>query len=407
MRVIIAVVLLASLTVISRAQTPVQRYLKAQQLWLSHRPDGMTWDDGSPEAKAAIETMWDAVIDAANDYLVAHPAATPHQVESALTAIKPLVDPRTEVELNVTALKLQPELFAIAFSNYTASIVFVLHPQHYKPQVWRIDHAAEQAKDARGYLQAWQSARAADACRDREPKGTYGTCGPLNANIGALPNEASGAPRFYIYASYSKDMGALFLDQTSIWRWDGDHAELRWINAYNLSADGEESDISYRDGELSILEKRFPRTFSSCNSCFEPTTLHRLSIKPNSIEDLGKTSRAPELDLIDELFWRIAHNQPTSSIATPQVVTTLRQPILEAKANWEKIDPKTFYIGMLGDWSVVPTLDGSKVCFTADELGRFTFTLHKDPHSHSLITAVTQANSDKEPCPVKGAIRHN
>jgi hypothetical protein len=264
-----------------------------------------------------------------------------------------------------------------------------------------------QGKDPSGFLRAWQSARAADACRDKEPKGTYGTCGPLNANVGTLPNEASGAARFYINASYSKDMGALFLDQTSIWRWNGDHAELLWIGAYNLSADGEESDILYRNGELSILEKRFPRTFGSCNSCFEPTTLHRLRITPDSIEDLGKTSRVPELDLIDELFWRIAHNQPTSSIATPQVVTTLRQPILEAKASWEKIDPKTFYIGMLVDWSVIPTPNGSKVCFTADELGRFTFTLHRDPHSHSMITTVTQASSDKEPCPVKGTIRHN
>lgn len=87
-------------------------------------------------------------------------------------------------------------------------------------------------------------------------------------------------------------MGALFLNQTSIWRWDGDHAELLWIDAYNLSAGGEESDILYRNGELSILEKRFPRTFSSCNGCFEPTTLHRLRITPDFIEDLGKVSRA-------------------------------------------------------------------------------------------------------------------
>jgi hypothetical protein len=53
-------------------------------------------------------------------------------------------------------------------------------------------------------------------------------------------------------------MGALFLNQASIWRWDGDHAELLWIDAYNLSAGGEESDILYRNGELSILEKEIP-----------------------------------------------------------------------------------------------------------------------------------------------------
>jgi hypothetical protein len=407
MRFIPVVLLLVSLTVTSLAQTPAQRYLKAEQLWLSHRPDGMTWDDDSPEAKVAIEAMWDAAIDAANDYLVAHPTATPHQIQSALTAIKPVADPRIDLSPNVTAFKLSPELFAISFSDYTASIVFVLHPQPGKPQVWRIDHATTQTKDPRGYLRAWQTARAADACHDKEPKGTYGTCGPLNANIGDLPNETSGAPRFYVDASYSKDMGALFLKQTSIWRWDGDHAELLWIEAYNLSADGEESDIYFRNGELSILEKRFPRTFGSCNGCFEPTTLHRLRITPDAIEDLGELSRAPELDLIDELFWRIAHNQSTSSIATPQVVAVLRQPILEAKTSWQKIDPKSFYVGMLTDWSVIPTPEGSRVCFTADDFGRFTFTLHKNPQGRSLITTVTQANSDKEPCPVRGAIRHN
>jgi len=151
----------------------------------------MTWDDDSSEAKIAIEAMWDGVIDAANDYLVAHPTATSHQIQSALTAIKPVADRRIDLPPNVTALKLRPELFALSFSDDPASIVFVLHPQPGKPQVWRIDHAATQTKDRRGYLRAWQSANAADACRDKEPKGTYGTCGPLNANIGALPNEAS------------------------------------------------------------------------------------------------------------------------------------------------------------------------------------------------------------------------
>jgi hypothetical protein len=195
---------------------------------------------------------------------------------------------------------------------------------------------------------------------------------------------------------YSKDMGALFLN-----------AELLWIEAYNLTADGDQSDIYYRPGELSILEKRFPRTFSSCNGCFEPTTVHRLRITPDSIDDLGELSRAPELDLIDDLFWRIAHNQTTSSIATPQVAATLRKPVSEAAAESKKIDPAFFYVGMLGDWSVVPTPDGSKVCFTSDDLGRLTFTLHKDPQGNSLIAAVTRSDNDNKPCPIKGAIRHN
>jgi hypothetical protein len=154
MRLVSVVLFAVFFTINSLAQTPAQRYLRAEQFWLSHRPDGMTWDDDSPEAKAAIETMWDAIIDAANDYLVAHPTATSRQIESALTAIKPVVDPRTDVELNVTALKIQPELFTISFSNYTASIVFVLHPQPGKPQVWRIDQATMQGKDPSGFLRA-------------------------------------------------------------------------------------------------------------------------------------------------------------------------------------------------------------------------------------------------------------
>jgi hypothetical protein len=406
MRLVAFALLVASFSTNLLAQTPAQRYLAAEKQWLSHRPDGMTWDDDSPEAASAIDAMWNAIIDAANDYIVAHPTATSHQIESTLVAIKPVADPRTDLPLNVSVLKLKPELFAISFSDYTASIVFVLRPQQGKPQVWRIDNATPQTSDPDGLLRAWKSARAGDACRDKEPKGTYGTCGPLSARIGALPIEASGQPRFYIDASYSKDMGALFLNQTSIWRWDGESAQLLWIKAYNLSAgDEEDSSLSYRNGEFSILEKRFQRTFVSCNSCFEPTKLQTLRITPDSIEDLGESSRTPELDIIDELFWRIAHNQPTSSIATSQAVATLRQPILDAKASWEKIDPKTFYIGMLGDWSVIPTQNGSKVCFTADDIGRLNFTLHGDPHGHTLISDITRADSDKAPCPVKGAIR--
>jgi hypothetical protein len=198
----------------------------------------MTWDDDSSEAKIAIEAMWDGVIDAANDYLVAHPTATPHQIQSALTAIKPVADRRIALPPNVTALKLRPELFAVSFSDDPASIVFVLHPQPGKPQVWRIDTRRHKQKTGAAISVHGKVPTPPMHAAIRSPKAPTAPAAHSTPTL-ALCQTRPRAPRFYIDASYSKDMGALFLNQTSIWRWDGDHAELLWIDAYNLSAGGE------------------------------------------------------------------------------------------------------------------------------------------------------------------------
>lgn len=188
-------------------------------------------------------------------------------------------------------------------------------------------------------------------------------------------------------------MGALVLRQTSVWRWDVDHAELLWIKTYNFSLDVDEG-IHYLEGMLSIIEKRFPRTFTSCNGCFEPTTEQRLRITPTSVEDLGERTRIPELDLIDELFWRIAHNLSTNSITTPEVRAKLQRPILDITKDSKSDDPSSFYIGMLDDWAVTRGNDGSQVCIIVGELNPLNFTL-----SHGKIASVAERKETSGMCP--------
>jgi hypothetical protein len=79
---------------------------------------------------------------------------------------------------------------------------------------------------------------------------------------------------------------------------------------------------------------------------------------------------------------------------------------LEAKAESKKIDPAFFTSACSAIGQLYPLQNGSKVCFTSDDLGGLTFTIRKDPLGHSLITAFVRATSDNKPCPVRGAIRH-
>ena len=100
------------------------------------------------------------------------------------------------------------------------------------------------------------------------------------------------------------------------------------------------------------------------------------SVTPNGVDNLGKQSTIPKLDLIDELFWRLSEGKSTASIATPQMSQLLRPQIVDAKRECHKIEPNFFSVGMLDDFSIHRSAQRAKVCFTADgDVGRLYFNL--------------------------------
>jgi len=80
--------------------------------------------------------------------------------------------------------------------------------------------------------------------------------------------------------------------------------------------------------------------------------MQRLRITPDGVDNMGKQSTMPELDLIDELFWRLSEGKSTANIATLQVSQLLRPQIVDAKRESHKIEPNFFSVGVLDDFSV-------------------------------------------------------
>jgi hypothetical protein len=126
--------------------------------------------------------------------------------------------------------------------------------------------------------------------------------------------------------------------------------------------------------------------------------LQRLRITPTGVEKLGKVSTTLELDLIDELFYRLAHGQPTSEIAASQVVQVLRPPILDAKRESRKIARNWFSTGMLGDLAYERHGDVERVCFTADDIGRLYFMMKLTESKPVFIARAEQPSGNYDDC---------
>ncbi len=95
----------------------------------------------------------------------------------------------------------------------------------------------------------------------------------------------------------------------------------------------------FANGIFTIGQKEDFRTFYSCGMCNGRQIQHRLRLTPTGIEDLGKRSLSPTLDLVDELLWRLGHNRSTSDIASAQVAKLPKPQFESAKSESEKISP--------------------------------------------------------------------
>lgn len=383
------------------AETPAQRFRAAHAEWTAHRPDGMTWHDDSAAAVAALNAMWSAVGQVGVDFLATHSAAGARDLSHELASLLPEADPRLGPPLSADSLEIRPGLFLVAFNSYPAGTVFAIDRKSQGAVViWKLSLGGAQINDPRDLLASWHSSRAGDACVTKNAYAS-GVCGPMTSvSIGSLPPSRGGQPRFYISATYAKDMGATVGEQISIWSWTNDTPKLEWINLY---AEGGEEEtvpngIEYRDGMLRIAEKHEFKTFPSCGDCAGRQMIRQIRVTPDGLQDQGLTSVHPQLDLIDDLFEKIANGQPATAIASQQVVSFL-QPLLQtAQKESHLIDPNWFSVGMLDGYKLTPRDKGYSLCFQADELGPLTFTLERT--SIGYFVSHVSENSDAEQCDI-------
>lgn len=374
-----------------------ERYREAKHIYDEHSQPGFQHDD-SPAALKALKDMWAASADEVTQLLSHNQGATAMDIDTALCNLESQTDCAPSSD-GANVVKLAASLFLVAQSSEETGTVFVVGLRDGKPGLlWSINTAEPQQLDRRGLLAAWRVDRSGNAC-GKATGYNFARCGPLYAEVGLLTPTATGEPRFYIDAGYAQAAGATIGHQTSVWRWDGTIANLLWIDTHLVMID-QKTGNSFSDGVLTIGEKVEFRSFFSCGSCEGRQMLHRLRVTPSGIEDLGKTSTTPELDLIDELFWRLAHGKETSDIASPQVSHLLKPQIFESKALSKKIESDYFTTGMLGDVAITRGNSTKQLCFTVDgDIGRLYFTLKSTPGGQMTITHVVQPSGQFGDCP--------
>jgi len=392
--------LLGAVCRLTIAQSPIQHYRDAAKLFRDHTQGDFLHDD-SPAGIAALQSMWSASSEAVIQLISRNPDATAKDVDAALCELPSSEGDCGEKEgAQRSAVALGPHLFLASQFSGEAGTVFIVGMRGGKAVLlWSIDSAGRENADPQGLLGAWRADRAGGHCRETGSGHPPGTCGPLYAALGVLTPDANNQPRFYVDAGYAQIMGATVGHQTSVWRWDGDTAHLLWIDWHDFMID-QRIGTEYKNGILTIGEKDEFRSFYGCGSCEARQIVRRLRVRPTEIEDLGKISTTPELDLIDELFWRLAKRQPTNDIAAPEVSRLLGPQIAVAKEDSRKIDPAWFSTGMLDDISIKRDGEFEHVCFTVDgDIGRLYFTLQGSPGTKAKIVKVSQPTGEYGDCP--------
>ncbi len=403
------------------AQQAAQQYKAAQSILKAHTSEDGILNDDSPEARSALAKMWGAAGQAVIEILGSHPNASPQEIDNQLckqgiaaAGCNEGFSPQHDI------VRLGTDLYAVAVATETGGTVLIIGRRNGKPaQLWSLAAASvTRQRDPQDLIGAWLPDRTGLACRkDGSPVGKTarlserrlacrkdgsphnpGSCGPLYSELGLLPENAQGRPRFYIDAGYEQLMGATIGKQTSLWQWDGDHAELLWINIYPFMIDQALGTSFDNDkGTLHVGEKGEFRTMNSCGSCIDRPLDQSVLITKTGIEDLGIRSLTPELDRINDLFWRLQKGQPTIRIAAPQVTSFLKRGIVEAKQYSKKVDPSWFSVGMIDSSTVRLTSSGADVCLEPDsEFGTLKFTLKRLIDGGYFIEHVAAAPSGEE-----------
>jgi hypothetical protein len=372
----------ALLAVTAHTQTsPTTRFRAAEKVWMDHQGDGAPFHDDSPEAIAAMNSMRRTAIEVVTQLLAKRPDSTAAQLQRILTTLT-----GNTAVVGSEALQLQPGVFAIAFNDFPSSILFIVRTRpRSSPLVCSITSPGPQPIDTGHRLNGWLATRSGNRCQENmRIHYLLDTCGPLSASIGLLPSDVQGNPRFYLDADYSKEAGILIGKQTSIWRWNQDHAELLWLGYYAYNPD-QDSGVHFRNGELRIDQKDSFHTFFANNSDSPRHMLQRVRVTPTGVEDLGVRSLDPELDLVDNLFDRIARGQPADRLASPEVIRQLRPDVRRAK----DAKDKTAYFGMIEDWSLHRHPVNTALCLSFDDSGPYYFTLHHEPNGAMRVTSVS------------------
>jgi hypothetical protein len=306
--------------------------------------------DSDPKSPALQDREWALIADWVAAYLNAHPAATAREVDAAIHDL--------DADLYHSAIELSPHTFVVAANRVEIGTFFIV------------------ARDSGEYHSVWNVKDFA-ATHDVQDDGishwsAHGKA-PLFGKAGALFDNENGNSRFYVDATYQSE-GFTVDKQLSIWEWNRAAATSVLMGDYAYSLDSAEG-VTF-DGKLlraHTKEGDF-KTFFSCGGCKEPPGEWTIRVTPRGVEDLGHRRLTPELDLIDDLYYRIQRRMPVSNIAAPDVTKELTHAIDDIRDD-SSVTNDYSPLGMLMDWKVEHQDQYMRICISTDDPGRYLFKL--------------------------------
>ncbi len=382
--------------------SPEERYTQAAAV-LAHGCRGTGCDFGveAPKEQAALGALWQATQDWTLSWLGAHPDwSLPTWRNAIMNWRTNNLRPAAPSDIFL----LRPGLYAV-FAQYgeMGNVFLVEQRDGHFTIVWDIRNA-----DPGNFpiLKAWRTDQDSGDCRVHEDVWT-GLCGPLYAGqIHMLPNDGQGRLRFVIEATYAQAAETTVGGQLSVWSLDGTTPRLQWAKKYTYNFE----DIAWkRNGDLlTIRATDWWHMFFTCGTCIGRQMNWTIRIRPDGIDDLGMVPVVPELDAVDELFYRVWKHQPADELAIPEVLAAAAKIIAGlqedkaamAKENHETIDPNYLFLGMLGGEPKAAVLrKGREVCLVTDDSGPILIKFVSRAGKLFATELIQFPQSETETCP--------
>lgn len=325
-----------------------------------------SWIDDDPESPKLLARQWSLMGEWVAAWLNAHPSEGAASVKAAISDL--VTDGESQY------IRLSDYALLVAAPSPIGNVFIVAKSAGQFRLAWSTaDLQRAQGKDAE-ILTAWRPENAR-----HEGRGPYyaasGSSGSVIPQLGILPADAKGHPRFYINGTYAQSAGGTVGAQTSVWLWDGKTALPLIVRDYAMMID-QKVWTRVEGDQLKVQEKKFFHTFFSCGGCEERQTDWIVRLKPEGVEDLGEESTVPELDAADELFFRAIHNESAAGMATPAAIETARAIVEAARKEHSEHDWKEYpSLGMMGQWNVKRKGRYEILCLSLDDGGNDVFTL--------------------------------
>ena len=384
---LIFVLCLAMVPVPARAQSSLEKiktgYANASARLEKHLDDDQ-WIDDDPESPKLLARQWSLAGEWVAAWLNAHPHADPSGVKDALVKLAPSSKPQYLV-LNATT-------FLVVAPSPIGNVFIVSRFGDDYRVAWSTAQTQEASGESAEVLAAWRAENA--RLGGRGPYwAAYGSAGPVVPQLGILPSDAKGHARFYIDGMYQQGAGGTVGGQISLWVWDGSTARPQLTRSYTFMIDQKVG--TRMEGDLlKVQQKKFFRTLSSCGECEERQTDWIVRVTLDGMKELGEKSLVPELDAVDELFYRVINGKSASDLAAPAAIEAAKGIVDSKRTSESEKDWKEFpNLGMIEGSSVTKNEDGEVLCLALfDVEGANMFKLRPAGDSF-FITDVTKTGA--------------